>query len=678
MFHQAHANSQLFVTATKDAVFSLDLDLLANAVDELLLNKQVLYVRIYDHEKLLIKGGNNNIVNRSFHEDSGESLPQDGIFDIIKPITESGYTYGHIEMGFDTIPIQSKLNESTLNIISIAAMELFATAFFSFALGIYLTKHLTSIDKASTALRSGNIGYQIPVTGSDEIAQVATSFNIMSRQIEQLINTRDKQYQLIHSEVSLLSSLLSEIPFGIMLGNHQSDQLVFLNTTLCNLLSFDVDKIIGTTTSDTIQHIKKSFRDPKKLEIYLNKTLSDNKNTSSDDWQLSDGRYIKIDTLYVNIDPKYASFYLWVFQDNSQIKLNQRVIRQRSNELSSVFNLIPDGLVLFNNRGEAIRVNKGFNIITGLQTDDILGRNLNWLDDCLRKKLTPGQKLPSIDYRRPKEITKDSFSIKNDNLVLHLERIICFDNSEPLFGGIVYYRNVSDQKKVELIKSEFLSTAAHELRTPMANIYGYSELLLNTEFNFESHTEFTKIIHHQCERLTVILDDLLDLAKIEANGSGILNYETQNLDKLIHECIELFYREEVLYNFDLDIKETPPIICDKNKINQVINNIINNAIKYSPGQTTIHISVCEKESEGVNGAEIIFQDEGIGMTSDQLSRVFERFYRADSSGIIPGTGLGLSIVKEIITLHNGKIEIESEFHKGTTVIIWLPCDPLAG
>lgn len=675
LLDQADDGSDLFISTIKDAVFSFDLASLNDAANELLTNEKILYVRIYDHEKLIIEGGKKINQNRPFYADKKTSFPEDGIYDISKPIIESGYTYGHIEMGINTKEIQSKFEYSSYTILLIAGAELLISVLFSYALGFYLTKQLTSLHKASEAIKNGDIGYQMTVHGTDELATVANSFNLMSRQIQQSINTQKQQYNIIHSRVSLLTSLLEEMPFGILLGDHLSQKSVFINTTLCKLIGLkesEKDRIIDSTTSETMKLIRKNFRKPENLESYLKKSLSSVKNTSSENWSLVNNKNIKVDTLNIKINNELSLFYLWIFQDDSGTKINQRIIRQRSNELSSLFNLIPDGIVLFNKDGKIINISDGFTKVTGLPIDDIIGRSIKWIDDCIRKKLKKGQSISEIDYEKSRKTLTDSFSILHNDSVIHLERIVIFDNSDPLFGGVIYYRDISQQKKIELMKSEFLSTAAHELRTPMANIYGYSELLLNTDFDFELRSEFTKVIHKQCERLVIILDDLLDLAKIEANGRGILNYETKNLDQLLHECVKLFSSEEHLCNFELNIKKTQPLLCDKNKIAQAINNIISNAKKYSPNNSIISISLHEIKNEEINGAEIIFQDEGIGMTLDQLSRVYERFYRADVSGSIPGTGLGLSIVKEIIVLHNGKINIQSELHKGTKVTIWLP------
>jgi signal transduction histidine kinase len=245
-------------------------------------------------------------------------------------------------------------------------------------------------------------------------------------------------------------------------------------------------------------------------------------------------------------------------------------------------------------------------------------------------------------------------------------------NTETV-SKILYFRDVTREKELERMKSEFLSTAAHELRTPMASIYGFAEVLLGEEFDVDTRRELLTIIYTQSELMSSILNELLDLARIEAR---------RGKDFVIEEVNLLEVAASTVAGFKVPDQREPPqsvvpvtaffVNADRSKLRQALSNLISNAYKYSPngGSVTIRYRKDMESKPPMIGIEV--QDEGIGMTPEQVLRVCERFYRADTSGKIPGTGLGMSIVKEIVEFLHGRIDIKSALHQGTTVTIWLP------
>jgi signal transduction histidine kinase len=230
------------------------------------------------------------------------------------------------------------------------------------------------------------------------------------------------------------------------------------------------------------------------------------------------------------------------------------------------------------------------------------------------------------------------------------------------------------------MKSEFLSHAAHELRTPMASIYGFSELLLTQKFDETERQDLLSTVFRQSELMISIINELLDLARIEARRGK--DFRIVRID--IHELLQ-----EVVTGFKVPDGRSSPVLppateplwigVDRSKLIQAISNVISNAYKYSPHGGTVNIELLRTTMATGSGADsggtrvgIRITDQGIGMTPDQLARVCERFYRADTSGKIPGTGLGMSIVKEIVELHGGELEVTSKTGTGSTVTIWLP------
>ena len=234
---------------------------------------------------------------------------------------------------------------------------------------------------------------------------------------------------------------------------------------------------------------------------------------------------------------------------------------------------------------------------------------------------------------------------------------------------------MTHETEVDQLKSEFLSTAAHELRTPMTSILGFSEVLLTERLDDIARKELHEIIYRQSELMANVLNELLDLARIEARRGKDFVFVQTPTHALITEVVNGFKlpagRERPLLVMP---STSPTIFVDPQKAQQVILNVLSNAYKYSPDGGQVQIEVLEPQREALAPSlvGIRISDQGIGMTEVQLGRVFERFYRADTSGKILGTGLGMSIVREIVLLHGGTVDLISAPGQGTTVTLWMP------
>ncbi len=240
--------------------------------------------------------------------------------------------------------------------------------------------------------------------------------------------------------------------------------------------------------------------------------------------------------------------------------------------------------------------------------------------------------------------------------------------------NILFFRDVTLEVEVDRMKSDFLATAAHELRTPLSSVYGFTELMLNRQIGPQEQREFLTIVYEQAGSLIGMLDELLDLARIEARAGKDFRFAVQDVLAVAKKAAN-----EISMPGDgrkvrmiSEFPETPPISIDSDKIRQVFNNVLGNAYKYSPGGGEI-LMQC-KMFEDREGKWLSFQvrDHGIGMTQEQLSHIFEKFYRADTVSGIPGSGLGMSLVLEIMKIHGGKIFVESAPGSGTTVTLLFP------
>jgi signal transduction histidine kinase len=248
-------------------------------------------------------------------------------------------------------------------------------------------------------------------------------------------------------------------------------------------------------------------------------------------------------------------------------------------------------------------------------------------------------------------------------------------NTEAI-SQVLSLRDVTHKSEVDQMKSEFLSTAAHEMRTPMASIFGFVELMLHRQLSPERQRDVLETIHRQSQLMINIVNELLDLARIEARRGSDFVLETVDLADLVRDVLHDFNPPQERAVPQLATEAALTTVCvDLNKMRQALSNVLSNAYKYSPGGGAVSVRLVDGPPAAAGtpptvGVEV--RDRGIGMTAEQLARVSERFYRADASGSIPGTGLGMSIVKEITELLGGRLALASEPEQGTAVTLWLP------
>ena len=226
-------------------------------------------------------------------------------------------------------------------------------------------------------------------------------------------------------------------------------------------------------------------------------------------------------------------------------------------------------------------------------------------------------------------------------------------------------------RELDRMKSEFLSTAAHELRTPLTSILGFSEILLKKKLNEERRNRFLKIINEESAGLAGLINDLLDVSRIESGRGFRIKKAPTDVKDIILENIDLFKSQTDKHTFEVNLSpDLPKIELDKSKIDQVMENLISNALKFSPEGGEVNITL--KKADRL--VKISVSDTGMGIPKKDLPHIFEKFYRAENASMqaIGGTGLGLGIVKYIIESHGGKISVESEVGKGSTFSFTLP------
>lgn len=237
-------------------------------------------------------------------------------------------------------------------------------------------------------------------------------------------------------------------------------------------------------------------------------------------------------------------------------------------------------------------------------------------------------------------------------------------------GVILVLQDVTEQKELEEMRKEFVANVSHELRTPLTTVKSYAETLLDGALEEkELAFSFLQVINHEADRMTSLVQDLLELSRLD-NKQVKFQMKATNLVQLVAESVEQHQihalRKNQKMKFYTSIEKII-ITIDPNRIHQVLSNILSNAIKYSPEEANINIRIAQDEDY----IKVMVEDTGIGIPQKDLTRVFERFYRVDKarSREMGGTGLGLAIAKEIMENHKGRIRAESQQGKGTTITL---------
>ncbi|MBS1709338.1 MAG: GAF domain-containing protein [Armatimonadetes bacterium] len=358
----------------------------------------------------------------------------------------------------------------------------------------------------------------------------------------------------------------------------------------------------------------------------------------------------------------------------ANLQLYKKVVEERE-ELLQTFESLTSGLVLISPEARVSQINQSARSIFRLAGDTV-GQHVS--------EVFPEATLNAFMVAGAAGNEPDPFEI---NLDFHgVERIYTVQGASVRnedgknLGFVVIFNDVTEAKNIDKMKSSFVAMASHELRTPLTAIKGFSSTLLegldDNIYSKDESKEFLGIVVSECDRLRRLIDDLLNTARIEAGESLKPNYTRFELMPLVEKVVRVqnqaSHRHEVKLKYDSTDMPTS-LIGDEDKVDQVLTNLLNNAIKYSPegGDVTVHV---KRE-----GDDVVFgiEDHGIGIPADHLAKVFERFHRVNNEDNrkIYGTGLGLYLVKHLVEhVHLGRVWAESEVGKGSTFKVALPVE----
>ncbi|MBI5706791.1 MAG: GAF domain-containing protein [Armatimonadetes bacterium] len=353
----------------------------------------------------------------------------------------------------------------------------------------------------------------------------------------------------------------------------------------------------------------------------------------------------------------------------ANLQLYREVVEERE-ELLQTFESLTAGLVLISPEGLVSQMNatartifQAPEIVVGKPYGDIINFEGfgGVIDATLKSEEPPRQEI--------------SVSIAGVERVYQIQAARVRSDEGKDLGVVAILSDITEVKNVERMKSSFVAMASHELRTPLTAIKGFvSTLLMDETFTLDERREFYMIIDQECDRLTRLINDLLNTARIESNQSLKPNYTQVEINKLLDKAVRIQRQAAPKHRLTLEADQSIRFVtADEDKFDQVITNLLSNAIKYSPNGGTIRV---KSEKQG-NDLLISVQDHGMGIPKDHLNKVFDQFHRVhnEDNRKIYGTGLGLFLVKHLVeSVHLGKIWAESEVGVGSTFYVRIPMD----
>lgn len=350
-------------------------------------------------------------------------------------------------------------------------------------------------------------------------------------------------------------------------------------------------------------------------------------------------------------------------------------LKESEQRQQAILASIADGVLITDADGVIVSINRTMQRMAGWHGDEARGRAY---EDVCSLVDTRGQLIPAdkkfmgraIASREP--VVSRGFDVAlltrdGRRVPVSVAAAPILDEEGELLGGVDVIRDVSHEREVDQLKSSLISTVSHELRTPLTMIQGFSELLLTREMDETSSREAIEKIVVSAKRLGRLIEDLLSVSRIE---SGRMEVQLDSLDvaHVVEDVTALFGRDREV-QIDLD-DELPSAKADGELLIRILTNLLSNAVKYSPAETPISVTARSTDTS----VEVSVSDHGIGMTKEETSRLFEKFFRADHPEVrsAGGTGLGLYITRNLVEMQGGQIWAESEPGRGTTFRFTLP------
>ena len=564
---------------------------------------------------------------------------------------------------------------------------IFFISLLAWLIGIFVSKiirvPILKLRKGAEIIGNGNLDYKIDMKTGDEIGYLSQAFNHMTENLKSTttsinklnkeIKERKEAEETLRMNENKYRTLLENLPQKIFLKN---ENLVYIscNNNFAVDLGIKSGEISGKTDYDLYpkESAEKYREDDKRI-------AKSGKAEAFDEKYVQKGKKLIVHTIKTLIKDKEGNVIgiLGIFWDVTQLRKAEEKIKQAAEEWERTFNAISDLIFIQDVDHTIFKVNKAFADVLKMRPDEIIGKKCY---ELLHKSNKPW---PNCPFEKTKQDGK-SHTQEVDDLNIGMPLLVTtsplFDNEGKLWGSVHFAKDITKLKEAEKkvkesvkIKSDFTSMVSHELRTPLTAIKeGISIVADETAGKIsKEQREFLDIAKRNVDRLARLINDVLDFQKLEA-GRVEFSMKENDISEVIEEVRETMNpltREKGINLIAKPGEKLPRIGFDRDRIIQVLTNLINNAVKFTEkGAITV-----DAYKEG-NVIHVSVKDTGLGIRKEDVPKVFHKFEQLAKNGDrkTGGTGLGLAISREIIIRHNGKIWVESEFGKGATFHFLLP------
>lgn len=354
-------------------------------------------------------------------------------------------------------------------------------------------------------------------------------------------------------------------------------------------------------------------------------------------------------------------------------------INHEKNHLASILRSMGDSVITFDANGKVILTNPSGHLLINQWS----GVEIVWQEDLFESSSTYSEvPMPLRDlFQKVMEVGSDA--TEKIHVLSNVWSVVMapLQSKGVIRGAVAVIRNVTEEHKLEKLRRDFVANISHEIRTPLSMLQGYSEALLDDiVVSEEDRKELVQVIYDESLRMGRLVNDFLDIARMEA-GHVEMNFQQIDLVhvlKRVHRKFQVYAKEREV-KLIAKLPHEPLLVkeADEDRLEQVLTNLLDNALRHTPAGKTITITGQQQKVNEILYVELSVRDEGQGISSEDMPFIFERFYKADKArkrGSSSGTGLGLAIVKNLIDLHQGRIIVESSESTGTAFTILLPVE----
>lgn len=657
---EAKLVTEMFARLAKDAVVSGKLAVLDSFALRLLMQNNVASVWVYDAGgKIMSEIGELRPARETGRESQVGSGADDGRLYVSADLKEGDKRLGRVEIGFSTAFIDSLVAAASHRLLQLAAAVLVLSAIFSFVLGTYLTRRLAELRDIASRITDGDVGIQMRVRGGDEVAQTALSINRMSAKLKetyQELSDREKRTR------DILSNIVEAVITADTSGNIQS-----FNCAAGGLFGYRTEDIVGKPLAKLMAS-RELIEGEQPQDYLLARAQEREKLRVEHTGRRRDGSAFPMEVCISRVELENDTCFICVIRDLTHQKEEEKNWRLAH----QVFANSGEAIVVTTPGRRVVAVNPAFAQLTGYAGDEFVGRLSS---DLHIERMQPAKSI-RIGVNALGRWDGEVWHRRKDGSEypawMTASRIT--DENGEATHYIYIFRDISEQKRIDQMKSEFVSTVSHELRTPLTVIKGSLDLINSGVFGAlpDVARDLINKASQNSDRLEMLINDILDVEKIES-GSADFAMQPLAVSGLLEEAVTAYGSYASDRGVHCAIVGAPieaRITADRSRLMQVLANIISNASKFSPDGEAIELSAQRCDA----GIRISVRDHGPGIAKEFHERIFQKFAQADSSDARAqnGTGLGLSISKLIVEGHGGTIGLTTELGRGSTFHITLP------